>query len=647
MTGPTVAAVFVSGRAEEHLPTVTSLRREVPVLVGGRRPEAYAVLAGDGVTVVGATGMGDLVRQARAAGAGHVLAVPVPTSFPAGALAPGLSLLDDQLSVATVSFLSNAAGRLSFPHLGHPVAHQPEGLDEDAVTARLRRIRPDQLPAPVACAGGPAVLLSGYALSAVGEPCDHADAGPWSFAAIVDFSLRARRRGFVNVVDPSTYVARLFDGSGSELTSDEPDREWLEDRHPFLAGAEEEMAAPESPFGIVHATARSKVLGVRVLLDGSCLGRREMGTQVQTVALIKALAASDDVDRLAVSLATDVPAYAAAALAHPKVDARRAPLTDASVFGGADVVHRPFQPDGALDVDAWRAVGRRTVLTVLDLISYRGPAYHPSVAVWLAYRRALAGAVGRVDAVVTPSLDVAHQIRAERLPVEGDRLVASTLGMDHLGGDEAATIPPALLERGYAAGRFLLVMGANYAHKNRDIARLTQAELVRRGLDVALVAAGAGVPFGSSRADEAGVSRATETGIAPAGCEVFVLPDIKAEERNWLLRHAALVLYPTSAEGFGLVPSEAARFGTPTVFVPTGPLGELYRDLPVTARDWSARALADAAECLLADPALSRAQVGAVVGAGAAYTWDAAAAGLVAVYRSILSLPTRREPPYG
>jgi hypothetical protein len=639
VTGPAVAAVFVSGLAEDHLPTVGSLRRahgDVAILVGGPSPEAYGALAGEAVRIVAVPTIGDLVRQAREAGAGHVLAVSCPTAFPAAALTPALALLDDQLSVATVSFLANAGGQLSFPHLGHPVAHQPEGLDEDAVTTRLRGTRPEQLPAPVASAEGPAVLLSAYALSAVGDPVD--DAGVSPFAAIADFSLRARRRGFVNVVDPSTYVARLFDGSGSAVTAGDADRRWLEDRHPFLAGAERDAAAPESPLGIVHATARSKVLGVRVLLDGSCLGRREMGTQVQTVALIKALTASDDVDRVAVSLATDVPAYATAALAHPKVDARRAPLADPSVFGGADVVHRPFQPDGPLDVDAWRAVGRRTVLTVLDLISYRSPAYHPSVDGWLGYRRALAGAVGRVDAVVTPSHDVAHQIRTERLPVESDRLVTSTLGMDHLGGNEAATIPPALLERGYAAGRFLLVMGANYAHKNRDIARLAQAELLRRGLDVALVAAGAGVPFGSSRA--------TEAGVASEG-EVFVLPDIKAEERNWLLRHASLVLYPTSAEGFGFVPSEAARFGTPTVFVPTGPLGELHPDLPVTARDWSARALADAAECLLADPALARAQVAAVLAAGAAYTWDAAAAGLVAVYRSILSMPTRREPPHG
>jgi glycosyltransferase involved in cell wall biosynthesis len=283
-------------------------------------------------------------------------------------------------------------------------------------------------------------------------------------------------------------------------------------------------------------------------------------------------------------------------------------------------------------VDAWRSVGRRTMLTVLDLISYRSPAYHPSVEAWLAYRQALVTALARVDGVATISADVTLQLRTDRMPVESDRLFTAELGTDHLGGDEASTIPPALLQRGYAAGRFLLVMGANYAHKNRDIAIEVHAELNRRGLDLALVAAGAGVPFGSSRAVEA---------AAGAGGDLFVLPDLKAEERNWLLRHAALVLYPTSAEGFGLVPYEAARFGTPTVLVPFGPLGEVVGDLPVTAADWSASSMADAAERLLADPATARDQVAAALASGGDFTWDATAAKLVEVYRSLLAAPAR------
>lgn len=633
MSAP-VAAVFVAGPAEDFLPAVASLRRAQPgmeILAGSPRPGDCGALVACGATLVEVGSMAALVAAARRRGAGHVLAVCSPATFPPDALTPALALLDDQLSMATASFLSNAGGMLSFPY-GHPVAHQPEGLDDAAVTTCLRGTGPALLPAPVSYATGPATLLSGYALSAVG---DLADAGLSSLAAVADFSLRARRRGFVNVVDPSTYCARLFDGSGSTAAPADlspAEHAWVLERHPFLAGAGAESATPESAFGIVHATARSKVLGVHVLVDGSCLGGREMGTQVQTVALLKALAASDRIERVSVSLLQDPPAYAATALAHPKVHPRLAAMSDAAAFGAVDVVHRPFQPDGPLDVDAWRSVGRRTMLTVLDLISYRSPAYHPSVDAWLAYRRALVAALARVDGVATISADVTLQLRTERMPVESDRLFTAELGTDHLGGDEASTIPPALLERGYAAGRFLLVMGANYAHKNRDIAVAVHAELNRRGLDLALVAAGAGVPFGSSRAVEA---------AAGAGGQVFVLPDLKAEERNWLLRHAALVLYPTSAEGFGLVPSEAARFGTPTVFVPVGPLGEIYGRLPVAATDWSVTALADAAQQLLADPAVSHAQVTAVLAAGSAYTWAATAEKLVAAYRMILSMPAR------
>ncbi len=74
--------------------------------------------------------------------------------------------------------------------------------------------------------------------------------------------------------------------------------------------------------------------------------------------------------------------------------------------------------------------------------------------------------------------------------------------------------------------------------------------------------------------------------------DVFVLPDLPSPERNWLMRHADLVLYPSSAEGFGLVPFEAARFGTPTLFTRFGPLQELAPDIPVAAEDWSPDTLA-------------------------------------------------------
>jgi glycosyltransferase involved in cell wall biosynthesis len=107
------------------------------------------------------------------------------------------------------------------------------------------------------------------------------------------------------------------------------------------------------------------------------------------------------------------------------------------------------------------------------------------------------------------------------------------------------------------------------------------------------------------------------------------------------MRHADLVLYPSSAEGFGLVPFEAARFGTPTLFTRFGPLQEMAPDIPVAAENWSPEALAAAADTLLSDRAQARVQVESCLEAGAKYTWAATAERLTDLYRQILALAPR------
>ena len=54
-------------------------------------------------------------------------------------------------------------------------------------------------------------------------------------------------------------------------------------------------------------------------------------------------------------------------------------------------------------------------------------------------------------------------------------------------------------------------------------------------------------------------------------------------ELSWLYRHAALVLFPTLYEGFGLVPFEAAAAGTPCV---ERLAAQLVRYLPSEERFW-------------------------------------------------------------
>jgi glycosyltransferase involved in cell wall biosynthesis len=223
----------------------------------------------------------------------------------------------------------------------------------------------------------------------------------------------------------------------------------------------------------------------------------------------------------------------------------------------------------------------------------------------------------------------------EGLPVEPDRVFVIPYGTEHLTGDEPGRPPAALRGHSVVTGEFLLCMGTNYTHKNRDLVVATLNELVDRGREYALVLAGPAVPYGASRVEE--------TVALESGSPVAVLPDVTAEERNWLLRHATVVVYPTSAEGFGLVPFEAACFGTPTVHVGFGPLLELW-DPPVMVDRWSATAFADAVEALADDPDLAQAQVKAALASARKYAWSRTAEELVVMYRTILAMPSRQEP---
>lgn len=634
----TVAVAFVEGLVAAYVPTLASLRRAAPDLTvavattGGD----LGPLAGPGVASIAAPSLAAAVNQVLADGPAHVVVIADSALLPPAALERARPLVGDHLHVATVSFFSNLGGPLSFPERNQGGSHQVGSLDEEAITRRLRDTGPDLGPAVVPFAAGPVVVLSAYALSAVG-PLDETP-GLRPAAVLADFSLRARRKGFVDVVDPTTFCARPFDLAPVVDPWPSPEeRRWLAARHPaFTVLADDETRATSSGLAAAHTTARAKVLGLRVLVDGSCLGPKEMGTQVQTISLVGALARRPDVDRVTLALGGEVPGYAATVASHPKVVVRRVPAGDVSGLGPFEVAHRPFQPDGPLH-PSWAAVAARSVLTIQDLIAFHGAAYHADPASWQAHRRALRQAVAAADGVVVISADTAARLELEGLPVEGERVFLVPNGTDHLHGGEAEALPGELLARGGVAGDFALVLGTNYDHKNRDLALAAVGELRRRGRPLTLVMAGAAVPFGSSRVGEA------VAGTGPArAADVVVLPDVTSEERNWLLRHASVLLYPTSAEGFGLVPYEAARFGTPTVLVPFGPLGEVAGDLPVVAPDWSPSALAGAVAALLDDPALAAAQVGAARAAGRDFTWDATAAKLVAAYRGLLSRPPRR-----
>lgn len=612
----TAALIWDRTRTEAWSASLSSLRS-----VGGLQP----------IILDESSSFSAAVQSAFDAGAASLLVLTAPVLVPSGILDFGAAWMREDPRIATVSFLTNAPGALSFPIRDSEVIQDLGDDTAHAVTEKLRNVS-HLGRVHITIPQGGAVLLSRSAFSLCGGLLPEFDDGPE--LAIADFALRAARRGLFTLLDVQTFVMQPVDTAAAR-----PDYARLNARHPsFAPRYEEQRASDDGPLPLALGYAQASYRGLRILIDGSCLGPLEMGTQVQTAAFANALAQHPAVQWVGIGIpGTRPPEYARSLLTHDKI--RLYPQSSEQLDGAdeADILHRPFQPSGILPFDSWRAKAKRIAITVLDFIAYRNATYLISPERWLQYRSDFHQVLGRVDGALAISSDVRLAIEEEKFSIASERLFVAPLGTDHLSVDAKTLMPSAVAERGWETARFALVLGTDYTHKNRDVAIRVCSLIRQRGYGLNLVLAGPSVPVGSARKEE------LAAGVADAS--VLALPDVAAAERNWLLRNAALVLYPTSAEGFGLVPFEAAAFGTPTVAVSFGSVREFDGPAPM-AGDWQIEELARVAQTFLDDPEASRAAVHHTLQRAAELTWACCADKLVHAYFKLLSLPpveTRRQ----
>jgi glycosyltransferase involved in cell wall biosynthesis len=538
--------------------------------------------------------------------------------------------------IGTMSFLSNSAGSLSFPHRNEGSPFGIDGHDEQSLTDLLRQCS-NRAPTPIQVADGAMVLVSRGVLDVCGELEDFGI--QHSAMALAELSLRAAKRGFNSYLDSYTYLTVPWDGAGpfeSVLTKSES-RHALHQRHPhFPGGYDVERNRANSVLGDALNSARAKAMGLRVLIDGSVLGPKEMGTQLLILKLSAALASRPEIQLVALGVPdpTALPRYARELSNLPKVQLIPAGQLDFPGAPDVDIVHRPYQPTVPIPWDRWRGVAHRTVITVQDLIAYRNGAYFQNFEEWHRYRDNFLRQVSQVDAVISISRDVLGVMQEERLPIDGSRIFVIENGADARSKDEPVRIPDAFLKRGWASNSYLFVLGATYAHKNRDLAIRVWARLRAKGFPHKLVMAGANVPFGSTRNEEC---VATTSELEE---HLLVLPDVSSEERNWLMRNSSLAVYLTAAEGFGQVPFEAARMDVPSLFVSFGPLRELIED-PTLPVSYEIDALADRAEALLTDHLLAKSSIAAVLRNIDQLTWAETARKTVDAYFDILGQQSR------
>jgi glycosyltransferase involved in cell wall biosynthesis len=180
---------------------------------------------------------------------------------------------------------------------------------------------------------------------------------------------------------------------------------------------------------------------------------------------------------------------------------------------------------------------------------------------------------------------------------------------------------------------YVLYVGSRSVYKNflallRAFAKAEPARAMR------LVAAGGGAWSEEERA-----------AIARQRLEdrVVLLPRVDEARLGALYRGAALLVYPSLYEGFGLPPLEAMSVGCPVLVGRTSSLPEICGHAAYYFDPAAEGALTEALGRLLGDAALLGAKADAGRVWAGRYTWELAATGTLAVYREALDRAHRRN----
>ena len=395
---------------------------------------------------------------------------------------------------------------------------------------------------------------------------------------------------------------------------------------------QQESQDPSSSHHYLWTSTTINPNAMSLTVDVTWLGEHETGAQVLTTAAIAALSNQDRITSITLSGRYELPTYAQHLTDHPKVTLAGNIISgDGIKPDQSDILWYPNQIDQRVNIEQARDLGRRVVTTYLDLIAYDIPRYHASFEAHAAYRAMQRKIALSVDGITTISKDVAKRLYQETPRLDHKRIQAIPLGLDHF-TQETATAKPADLK---PTRDFLLVLGNDFIHKNRELAIEVWEEILNQGHTIDLVLAGLHVKSSSSKDEEKALIKKH---VNLRG-HIHTLGHVTSAERAWLLANAQAVLYPSSAEGFGFVPYEAAAMNTPLTFAAFGPLQEISQltNLPT---GWGKAHFTRDLSQLLESEAAAQQRVNQLTTIRNELTWQHFADQLTDFFTKIAELPT-------
>ncbi|MBD8507588.1 glycosyltransferase [Hoyosella sp. G463] len=540
-------------------------------------------------------------------------------------------------TIATATALTNHGTIVSVGADGKPASAIPGGHDPREAAIRVARAatrtRP-RLPTGI----GHCLYITRRALDVVGG---FDDAFAPGYGEEVDFCQRALAHGLQHVVADDVFIyhrgGASFGESPRKRQLQAAHERIIAQRYPYYHPWVRKHAGDEgSMLAAALLTARAALAGLHIAVDGTCLGARIAGTQVNVLATTTALARHPGVARVTLYTQRIVPQYARDATEGiVGLQLRTMPRGGVGSASKAHAVIRPYQVQHPGELDVLRGIAHRVVVTCLDLIAHDNPAYFAAGEEWQRYRSATRAMFREADAIGFLSGHVVNAARAEGL-LDGEvphGIVGS--GTDHVIVPEAPAARPSVLEE--IEPGYVLVLGSAYSHKNRPFAIALHQQMQQRGFRGQLVLCGASPAHGST------LFRERELLARPGGPDnaVVTLGSLPEEHKAWLYQNAGLVLYPTLSEGFGLVPFEAAHHGVPVLSTRSGSLDEvLPRGIPTIDALDAAQVAAMAME-LLRDKSARDDLIDRLLDHATTHSWARTADALVELTEASLGRPPR------
>jgi GT2 family glycosyltransferase len=542
-------------------------------------------------------------------------------------------------NIATATPLTNHGTIVSVPYRNHPIVLREGEINVEEIDTRIRDNSLRLYPI-IPTAIGHCVYFKRSVLDLVGYFDETFSPG---YGEEVDFSQRAVLLGFSHVLADDLFVchkgSKSFGANGEKirqriLSSHEA---VIRERYPWYTEWTT-LAASDRESALAYAIeqARDAVLGYRIAIDATYIGGPITGTQLQALGLIRALALSKQ-PGIRLSIIVHDHIEKSSLLGVDKLVDEVVPLSALKNLSEPrfSLVHRPFQLQRLEELIFLRTIAHRIAVSVLDFIAFSGVGYALNYADWERYRALIQMVCNVADGVIFISNDASQDAVHQGILIEPERVCVVPPGTDY----QWANLSLSTTDKSPRVPQpFILVLGTNFRHKNRVYAlKVMHILIYKYGWEGRLVLAGPKVSWGGSEAEEEAFLRQNPEVYA----QICDLGPVTEAEKQWLLQHSSLVLYPSTYEGFGLVPFEAAVVGTPALTARTTALAEVLGEGVIYLDSFDPEQGADLVWRFLTDSEISVKQVEAIRARAALFTWETTAQNAWQFYRKVLSLPPR------